>query len=217
MMPATAAPPAARQHTATCPGDLTRLAAVRASLRDLLRDVPSADDAVLCASELAANAIRHSHSRLPGGTITIRATIRKNDHALIEVTDNGGPWVRADSPDQRHGLDLVHALAADWDISGDYRTRTVWARIPWHPAPPRHLESTHDLSLAAALHHARYSGRAQWSILINGPRLSELRHLHGLSREILARQARIGLATLARLERQPSARCRPRTMRHCCR
>ena len=39
-------------------------------------DCPRADDVILCASELAANAALHSRSRLPGGTFTVRATVQ---------------------------------------------------------------------------------------------------------------------------------------------
>jgi anti-sigma regulatory factor (Ser/Thr protein kinase) len=34
-----------------------------------------ADDVILCASELAANAATHSRSRLSGGTFTVRIKI----------------------------------------------------------------------------------------------------------------------------------------------
>ena len=61
----------------------------------LLRGCPMADDVILCASELAANAAIHSRSRLPGGTFTVRAKISPGDYAWIEVEDNGGPWTPA--------------------------------------------------------------------------------------------------------------------------
>jgi hypothetical protein len=62
---------APRTSTVTYPGGIQHVQAVRADLRPLLRDCPMADEVVLCASELAANAALHSRSRLPGGTFTV--------------------------------------------------------------------------------------------------------------------------------------------------
>ena len=56
-------------------GGLYTVSAVRADLRALLHDCPRADNVVICASELAANAALNSHSRLPGGTFTVRAAV----------------------------------------------------------------------------------------------------------------------------------------------
>jgi anti-sigma regulatory factor (Ser/Thr protein kinase) len=91
-----------------------------------------ADDVILCASELAANAVVHSHSRLPGGIFTVRATISPVNYARVEVEDGGGRWAPATSdPTRHHGLDIVHALASDWGIDGDDTVRAIWARFDW--------------------------------------------------------------------------------------
>jgi anti-sigma regulatory factor (Ser/Thr protein kinase) len=91
-----------------------------------------ADDVILCASELAANAAVHSRSRLPGGSFTVRAKIDPGHYAWIEVEDNGGPWTAATSdPTRHHGLDIIRALAADWGIEGDRAARIIWARFDW--------------------------------------------------------------------------------------
>jgi anti-sigma regulatory factor (Ser/Thr protein kinase) len=91
-----------------------------------------ADDVILCASELAANAAVHSHSRLPGGTFTVRAKISPGNYAWIEVEDNGGPWTpTVRDPAQHHGLDIVRALASGCGIDGDQDGRTLWARFDW--------------------------------------------------------------------------------------
>ena len=55
---------------------------VRADLRALLQECPVADEVILCASELAANAALHSDSRLVGGTFTVRATVHHGCHCL---------------------------------------------------------------------------------------------------------------------------------------
>ena len=114
------------------PGSAEYISAVRADLRRVLRDCPMADDVILCASELAANAALHSHSRLPGGTFTVRAMISPGYEARIEVEDRGGSWLPAASDQtQHHGLDIVCTVATEWGIRGDDGARTVWARFDW--------------------------------------------------------------------------------------
>jgi hypothetical protein len=113
---------ALRTTGVTYPGSAEHISAVRADLRPLLRDCPMADDVILCASELAANAALHSHSRLPGGTFTVHAKMRPGDHA----------WTPKPSDAARaHGLDIVRSLASDCGIDGDDHARTVWARFDW--------------------------------------------------------------------------------------
>jgi anti-sigma regulatory factor (Ser/Thr protein kinase) len=91
---------------------------------------------ILCASELAANAAMHSRSRLPGGVITVGATITTDLYAWIEVQDDGGPWNQGMiDPTRHHGLDIVRALADEWGIDGDRTTRTIWARFGWPEQP----------------------------------------------------------------------------------
>jgi serine/threonine-protein kinase RsbW len=119
-----------RATEATYPGATEHIRAVRADLRALLEGCPRADDVILCASELAANAAQHSRSRLPGGTLTVRATVSGDHHVLIEVQDNGGPWNQGMiDPTRHHGLDIVRAVADEWGIDGDHTSRTIWARF----------------------------------------------------------------------------------------
>src|SRR5215470_66013 len=96
---------ALRTSTVAYPGSTEHVAAVRADLRPLLRDCPMADEVILCASELAANAALHSRSRLPGGTFTVRVKITPCDHVQIEVEDEGGPWPQVGDSTGNHGLD----------------------------------------------------------------------------------------------------------------
>jgi len=105
-------------------------------MRMVLGDHPRADDAILCASELAANAALHSHSRLPGGTFTVQAIISPGCYTRIEVQDDGGPWNQAMvAPARHHGLDIVRAVADEWGIDGDHASRTIWARFDWPDQP----------------------------------------------------------------------------------
>jgi anti-sigma regulatory factor (Ser/Thr protein kinase) len=85
---------ALRTISMTYPGTAEQIRVVRADLRVLLDDCPIADDVILCASELATNAAIHSRSRLPGGTLTVRASVSPEYHVLIEVEDNGGPGLQ---------------------------------------------------------------------------------------------------------------------------
>ncbi len=86
--------------------------------------------AVWCSHRAAGT--MHSRSRLPGGIITVRATISPALYTKIEVQDNGGPWNQGMiDPTRHHGLDIVRAVADEWGIDGDHSKRTIWARFDW--------------------------------------------------------------------------------------
>jgi len=78
---------ALRTNTALYPGSAEHISAVRADLRPLLRDYPMADEVILCASELAANAALHSRSRLPGGTFTIDSPHASPAHIYVHTSE----------------------------------------------------------------------------------------------------------------------------------
>ena len=127
---------ALRTTGVTYPGSAERVRLVRADLHPLLRRCPMADEVILCASELAANAAIHSDSRLPGGTFTVRAKISPGDYVWIEAEDDGGPWTpTVGDPERHHGLDIVRSLASEWGIEGDHTGRTIWARFDWPDQP----------------------------------------------------------------------------------
>jgi serine/threonine-protein kinase RsbW len=129
--PATSAI-APRTSTCTYPATRDQVGVIRAELRALLADCPGVDDIILCASELATNAVIHSHSAQPGGTITIQTDIRPGDHVRIEVRDDGGPWSQpARDADRPHGLDIVRALASDMGITETPAGRAIWTQLDW--------------------------------------------------------------------------------------
>ena len=106
-----------RSSDTTYPGGAEHVQRVRADLRALLAECLMADEVILCASELAANAAIHSRSRLPGGTFIVRVVINSAEHVRIEVQDDGGPWTPSDGGSAgHHGLDIVRTLATDWGI-----------------------------------------------------------------------------------------------------
>lgn len=99
----------------------------RRFLAGILGDQPGAGDALLCLSELAANAIRHSRSARPGGQFTVRVS-RLPGRLRVEVTDEGGPWSPRPAGDGcGRGLVIVRALAGEVQISqaGPDGPRTV--------------------------------------------------------------------------------------------
>jgi serine/threonine-protein kinase RsbW len=117
------------------PGRPEQVQRVRADLRTFLNGYPIADETILVASELAANAAIHSSSRRPGGRFIVRAEVCPGDHAWVEVKDQGGIWAGHRPRDGRpHGLDIVQAIAGDrsWGIGGDATLgRVAWARLGW--------------------------------------------------------------------------------------
>jgi serine/threonine-protein kinase RsbW len=118
------------------PGRPEQVQSVRADLRGFLNGCPIADETILVASELAANAAIHSSSRhQPGGRFIVRAEVRAGEYAWVEVQDQGGIWAGHHPRDGRpHGLDIVQAITGDrgWGIGGDATLgRVAWARLGW--------------------------------------------------------------------------------------
>jgi serine/threonine-protein kinase RsbW len=129
-----AAPPTAQPWqvttTRTFPAIPGQASAARRFLARFAEGFPAADDALLCLSEVATNAIQHSHSARPGGQFTVRAT-RAPGRLRVEVEDQGGPW----KPQAHHhdhggrGLAILTALTT-WDATanGDGH-RIIWFEI----------------------------------------------------------------------------------------
>ena len=93
---------------------------------------PVADDVILLASEVAANAVVHTASG-KGGTFTV--VVQPGDRVVrVEVHDGGSespPDIRsADSQAvSGRGLGLVESLAARWGHLGDRNGRVVWFEV----------------------------------------------------------------------------------------
>jgi len=127
-LPGTATAPG---YASTFPGRTDQLGQVRREIAAHLAGCPAADDIILIADELAANAILHTQSR--GGTFTVRCQPSPGE-VRIEVEDLGGPW-RPRSPDGRpHGLDIIQALTGpgQWGTQATGTgSRIVWATLTW--------------------------------------------------------------------------------------
>jgi anti-sigma regulatory factor (Ser/Thr protein kinase) len=112
-------------------GRTDQVSQVRRDIAAYLENCPAADDLILIADELAANAILHTQSR--GASFTVRCQLSPRA-ARIEVEDLGGPWRPRQPGDRPHGLDIIAALTGP-DAWGTQATgtggRTVWARLTW--------------------------------------------------------------------------------------
>lgn len=115
------------------PGEASQVGEARRFLASCLAGCAVADDALTCLSELAANAVLHSNSQLPGGSFTVQAGRDPGGRLRIEVTDQGGPWDPSADPDGEHGRGLlvVARLAADWGIGEHLNGRTAWLELDW--------------------------------------------------------------------------------------
>ncbi|MBR8742810.1 ATP-binding protein [Nocardiopsis sp. MG754419] len=117
------------------PGHVDEIARVRDFVRALLQDHPTVDDAELVASELATNALRHTHSSRDGGMFVVRV----NDHGdrvRISVADygcehgwNGKPASSDPWSEHGRGLVLVDALAKQWGVTPEPVGTCVWADL----------------------------------------------------------------------------------------
>ena len=118
----------------TMPGMPDHVSEARAMVTKALGDLhPRLDDAVLMVSELVTNAIVHSNSRQPGGTVTV-TVLESADGVRVEVADCGSelstPMVRADRcAADGHGLFLVQSLADQWGYLRSEAGATVWFRL----------------------------------------------------------------------------------------
>ena len=120
------------------PGTADSAAAARRLTRDLLGPGhPELDTAMLVVSELVTNAVTHSRSGLPGGTVTV-AVSTGSPGVLIQVRDNGGlteprvvatPPAGAEGAEHGYGLLLVSALAHTWGTTTTRAGRLTWCRV----------------------------------------------------------------------------------------
>jgi anti-sigma regulatory factor (Ser/Thr protein kinase) len=116
------------------PGTLDQARRVRADLSEVAGTCLVADELVLLASELAANAILHSRSGHPGHEFTVRMTLYPGEYAWVEVIDQGGAWTAGNHDGENgRGLTIVAAVAGDgnWGIEGNTSSRVAWFRLEW--------------------------------------------------------------------------------------
>jgi len=128
----------------TIPGRPEHVREARAFVAKALGDLhPGLADAVLLTSELVTNAVMHSGSHCPGGTITVQVT-ESAGGVRVEVADAGSdlsaPVVRGDAyASDGHGLFLVQTLSDQWGYLRDDSGTTVWFHLATAGEPTRQV------------------------------------------------------------------------------
>ena len=128
------------RQSLTLPGHAEQVPRARAFIATALAARGLCDEvACLLGSELVTNAVRHSDSRLPGGTVTVTVTEARGE-ILVAVTDDGGPtWpVIREGQDpcaeDGRGLVLVAQLSTRWGYHRGEGRLTTWFQVPAEPA-----------------------------------------------------------------------------------
>jgi anti-sigma regulatory factor (Ser/Thr protein kinase) len=92
-------------------------------------------DILVCATELAANAVLHSRSGLPGGHFSVEIAACAEHWVCVRVEDSGGPWAERGTGDRDaeygRGLHVVSALSTSMGITGDASGRMAWFCCWW--------------------------------------------------------------------------------------
>jgi anti-sigma regulatory factor (Ser/Thr protein kinase) len=123
------------------PGRLDQVAQARRFVARVLDGCPVSDDALLCTSELASNAVRHTRTGWNGKFQVV--VWRGRSSACVAVLDDGSdttpvPGQPGRVAESGHGLLAVQTLAARWGHhsyrDGSTRGTAVWFRLDWKPA-----------------------------------------------------------------------------------
>ena len=142
------------------PGQEDQIPCVRTFVSQLLADHPDRADIVMCAAELAANAVRHTASGRDGFFATevtwTGLTVR------VAVADGGAgtaPPLRPDTasaagsdpaaPVADGGLGRLAQLATRSGTEGDHRGRVVWAQFLASTDPRDNARACPGAALAA--------------------------------------------------------------------
>jgi serine/threonine-protein kinase RsbW len=129
------------------PGEERQLSNLRRWLESLLPDHAGRHDVASVATELGANAIRHTASG-QGGCFAVEITWHRSV-VRVAVADGGSPSEPRviDDPagESGRGLLLVQGLSVRTGACGDHRGRLIWADIPWGDAGTEPAASPQDL------------------------------------------------------------------------
>jgi anti-sigma regulatory factor (Ser/Thr protein kinase) len=134
------APQPGRRVEWKVPGCAESVRACRVLARALAGDEAQAEAAALCVSELVTNALVHTCSGLPGGSLTVwfetspaAGSLRigvEDDGARIPVSPRSAAGVPG-AAESGYGLDIVAAVAAEWGVAlGANDRRVTWCVVP---------------------------------------------------------------------------------------
>jgi serine/threonine-protein kinase RsbW len=146
MAPAGHAERVALVAAAWFPGEPSSVGQARDFVRGVLgEDCLVLDDVLLMASEIAANAVRHTASGLDGGWFDLTVSVTRKA-VRVAVADRGGsstPGIPGNGGELGmpgaglltggRGLRIVDALASGWGYGGDERGRVVWFEVTGKP------------------------------------------------------------------------------------
>ena len=124
----------ARSKRRVFPGRTDQIAKARDFTRRVLAPCPVLDEAILLASELAANAVAHTVTG-SGGHFDV--TIYRAETLVgIAVRDEGSDNAPAARPldemaEDGRGLGLVELIADRWGHCGNEHGRTIWLQLRW--------------------------------------------------------------------------------------
>jgi anti-sigma regulatory factor (Ser/Thr protein kinase) len=116
------------------PGRAEQIAWARDFTRRVVAPCPVLDEAILLASELAANAVAHTVTG-SGGHFDV-TIYRAETLVVIAVRDEGSGGAPAARPldkmaEDGRGLGLVELIADRWGHCGDEHGRTIWLQLRW--------------------------------------------------------------------------------------
>lgn len=148
------------------PGEEDQLAELRRWLESMLPDCQERGDVASVATELGANAVRHTASGR-GGVFVVELTWHR--HVVrIAVADGGAPTGprMIDDPfgESGRGLLVVRGMSVRTGVCGDHRGRLVWADIPWSAGAAEPVRARHEAAVGdgEAVLASRFGGAPAW-------------------------------------------------------
>jgi DNA-binding XRE family transcriptional regulator len=108
--------------------------------------------------------------------------------------------------------DTLGMLSPEANARNDFMEAIERQQCIVHPinVPPRHITAANPAADGRTIHSG--SGRHNWTTVLDGQRLQQIRRQRELSQEQLAELAGISLSTMARLERHDRSPCRSWTL-----